>query len=82
MFSGTGNHIVRQFPPETPSLGIPAPVFAEFLEEKSFLYIFGNLGYDDIFGFHHWTHFCMRYSIPSKGFVYCETFNEADKESR
>jgi hypothetical protein len=61
---------------------IPGPVFSELVEEKSFLYIYGNLGYEDIFGFHHWTHFCLRYSLPSSGFAYCDTFNDVDKERR
>lgn len=75
-FPGFSSHIVREFP------AIPDPVFVDFLKEKSFLYIYGNIEYDDIFGFHHWTHFCLRYLVPSHGFVYCETFNDVDKESR
>ena len=76
LFPGSNNHIVRNFP------AIPDPVFTDVLREKSFLYIYGNIGYEGVFGFHHWTHFCLRYSIPDAGFVYCETFNDVDKELR
>jgi hypothetical protein len=73
LFPGASNHILRKF------YAIPEPVFSDLLKEKSFLYIYGNIGYDDVFGFHHWTHFCLRYSIPDAGFVYCETFNDVDR---
>jgi len=76
MFPGSSNHLLRTFQ------GIPDPVFSDFTQGKSFLYIYGNIGYDDIFGFHHWTHFCLRYFIPSNGFVYCETFNDVDNERK
>lgn len=76
LFPGSSNHILRNF------YAIPEPVFSDLLKEKSFLYIYGNIGYEDVFGFHHWTHFCLRYSIPDAGFVYCETFNDVDKEQR
>jgi hypothetical protein len=76
LFPGSSNHILRKFD------ALPEPVFSDFLNEKSFFYIYGNIGYEDVFGFHHWTHFCLRYSIPDAGFVYCETFNDVDKEQR
>lgn len=89
MFPGSSNHLLRTLPqylPAYPSVsnsqGIPAPVFSELANGKSFIYIYGNLGYEDVFGFHHWTHFCLRYSFPSNGFVYCDTFNSVDEELR
>jgi hypothetical protein len=87
MFPGSSNHLLRTVPQDLPgypaistSQGIPEPVFTELANGKSFIYIYGNLGYDDVIGFHHWTHFCLRYSIPSNGFVYCDTFNDVDGE--
>jgi hypothetical protein len=89
MFPSSSNHLLITVPQDLPGYppvsgiqGIPAPVFSELANGKSFIYIYGNLGYDDVLGFHHWTHFCLRYSFPSNGFVYCDTFNSVDEELR
>jgi hypothetical protein len=89
MFPGSSNHLLITvpqdlpgYPPVSGSQGIPEPVFSELANGKSFIYIYGNLGYEDVFGVHHWTHFCLRYSFPSNGFVYCDTFNNVDEELR
>jgi hypothetical protein len=76
LFPGSSNHILRNF------YAIPEPVFSDLLKEKSLLHIYGNIGYEDVLGFHHWTHSCLRYSIPGAGFAYCETFNDVDREQR
>ena len=89
MFPDSSNHLLRTVPQDLPGYpqasgnqGIPGPVFSELANGKSFIYIYGNLSYEDVLGFHHWTHFCLRYSFPSNGFVYCDTFNSVDEELR
>jgi hypothetical protein len=89
LFPGSVNHIVRTvpkdlpgYPATAPNPGIPEPVFSDLVAEKSFIYLYGTLDYTDIFGFQHWTHFCVRYSFPYKGFVYCDMFNKVDPEKR
>lgn len=88
LFPGSGNHIVRTVMkdlPGYPATGIPAipgPLFSDLVAEKSFTYLYGTIDYADILGFQHWTHFCVRYSFPYKGFVYCDTFNKVDPEKR
>lgn len=89
LFPGSGNHIVRTVMKDLPNWpanaaieAIPQELFPDLIAEHSFIYLYGSLDYSDIFGFQHWTHFCVRYSFPYKGFVHCDTFNSVDPEIR
>src|SRR5579862_4057707 len=72
IYPGGGAHIVREID------ALPGPIFDDLIQEKSFAYIFGNIDYEDVFEYRHYTHFCMRYSVPSRGFAACDTFNDID----
>jgi hypothetical protein len=48
---------------------------AEVADGKSNIFVYGQLTFDDIFGNHHWTHFCVSYPIPIKE---CVRYNDTD----
>jgi hypothetical protein len=47
-------------------------------QEKVALYVWGGIQYDDIFGLRHNTYFCLRNSLNSETFKFCEFLNKAD----
>jgi hypothetical protein len=54
----------------------PVPVSPqEIADGKSYIIVYGQLTFDDIFGEHHWTHFCVSYPIPTKK---CVQYNDTD----
>lgn len=46
------------------------------------IYIFGVIHYDDIWGYKHWTKYCVSLDFPTKSFPACDSFNDVDKEQR
>jgi hypothetical protein len=54
----------------------PVPVSPqEIADGKSYVIVYGQLTFNDIFGEAHWTHFCVSYPIPTKN---CVQYNDTD----
>lgn len=54
----------------------PVPVSPqEIADGKSYVIVYGQLTFNDIFGEPHWTHFCVSYPIPTKN---CVQYNDTD----
>jgi hypothetical protein len=54
----------------------PLPVSTqEIADGKSYIIVYGQLTFDDIFGEPHWTHFCVSYPIPTRK---CVQYNDTD----
>ena len=47
----------------------------EIADGKSYVIVYGQVTFNDIFGEAHWTHFCVSYPIPTKK---CVQYNDTD----
>jgi hypothetical protein len=60
----------------------PSPLAAESIDAinkgNKFLFFFGTITYNDIFGGSHRTHFCLQYAPPPGGPEDCHEGNDAD----
>jgi len=45
---------------------------------ESIFYMYGKIGYEDVFGKPHWTTFCMFLARTGDRFYSCHTYNDAD----
>jgi hypothetical protein len=77
LFPGASNHLqeaVREIPH-----GVPQPLIEDIKNGATTISVYGTIRYHDIFSKEeHWTHFCLLYSAPKNGFVYCNTYNDTD----
>lgn len=45
---------------------------------RKFIYVFGKIEYDDIFGNHHWTNFCLQQHPTTQDMDVCVNGNDSD----
>lgn len=52
-----------------------------FKAGKMFMYAYGRVTYDDMFGCHHWVRYCWVYAATSDEWHICENGNDMDEKS-
>jgi hypothetical protein len=64
------------------SLILTRMIMDDILSLRSFVVVYGDVTYSDIFGVQHWTHYCRYVTAPSLISEQCERYNDADQNKR
>jgi hypothetical protein len=72
----------EHFPLETKTIVMVAEQQKTWFENISngslIAYFYGEIGYKDVFGNDHWTHFCTQYVVETKSGTPCAIYNDTD----
>lgn len=66
----------------THELPLTQPAFNQLMSGDMVIHVFGTISYDDVFGFHHWSQYCVHLDFETKSFPNCKEHHAVDSELR